>query len=354
MRGGSLWAFIILIPPMIKPFHRELLGVIPFALMASFSNLAVSQQSGPKHPYDSDKSMPEPNIFAAGIISTGDFESHPAFTPDGTTLYFSKDSPAFNFWTICVSYFREGRWSVPEVASFSGQYSDADPFITADGSKFFFISNRPLTPGDKPKEDLDIWMMTKERTGWSAPVNLGAPINSNGSEWYPTIAADGTLYFGSDRAGGKGQTDLYRSRFANGKYSEPENLGPTINTAADEFEPFVAPDQSFLIFMSQRPGGHGRGDLYLSYQRDGNWSVPTNLGDKINSIGAEYSPKISPNGKYFFWSSTRTTIRDSQNKRLSFDELTAMIRAAGNGLGDIYQIDIGALNLEKRESHVRD
>jgi len=179
------------------------------------------------------------------------------------------------------SHFRDGKWIAPEVAPFSGQYSDADPFITADGSKFFFISNRPLKSGEKAKEDLDIWMMTKEGSNWGMPVKPGRAFNSNGSEWYPTLRRMEHSTLVPIAKGGEGHTDLYRSRFVNGKYSEPENLGPTINTAADEFEPFIAPDQSFLIFMSQRPGGHGRGDLYLSYQREGKWTVPVNLGDKM-------------------------------------------------------------------------
>jgi Tol biopolymer transport system component len=322
--------------------------ILLVVLFASQFNIIVAQETpSPKHPYDSDKPLPEPKIFGEDIISTGDFESHPEFTPDGKTLYFLKDSPAFNFWTICVSHFRGGKWTAPEVAPFSGQYSDADPFITSDGAKFFFISNRPLQLSENAKEDMDIWMMTKTGSGWSAAVNLGAPVNSKGSEWYPMVASDGSLYFGSDRDGGKGRTDLYRSRFANGKYSEPENLGPLINTEGDEFEPFISPDESLMIFMSQRPGGHGRGDLYISYQRDGKWTTPVNLGDKINSTGSEYSPKISPNGKYFFWTSTRTTIAPAQEKRLSYDELIKKIRSPGNGLGDIYYIDISALKLEK-------
>ncbi|HXQ34202.1 MAG TPA: hypothetical protein VN843_09330, partial [Anaerolineales bacterium] len=87
--------------------------------------------------------MPEPTIFAEGVISTGDFESHPAFTPDGKTLYFLKSSPTFNFWTIMVTHFKGNKWTSPEVIPISGQYRDADPFITSDGSKFFLISDRP-------------------------------------------------------------------------------------------------------------------------------------------------------------------------------------------------------------------
>jgi hypothetical protein len=321
---------------------------LALALVLGFRVLPALQTL--RGPYAPEKPLSEPTIFGKDIISTGDSESHPAFTADGATLYFLKNSPAFNFWTICESHFADGKWSAPQVTPFSGQYSDADPFITADGSKFFFISNRPIGNRGPPKEDLDIWMMTKEGSGWSAPVNLGFSVNSKGNEWYPTIAADGTLYFGSDREGGFGQTDIYRSKLVNGKYATPENLGAPISTAADEYEPLIAPNQDFLIFMAARPDGKGRGDLYVSYYRDGKWTAPLNLGDKINSAAAEYSPRISPDGRYFFWSSARTTIKAAQEKRLLLPELTNLIRSAGNGLCDIYYIDFAALGLERKRS----
>lgn len=314
------------------------------------SSVAVSLGDTSRPPYASNKPMPDPTIFAEGVVSTGDFESHPAFTPDGKTLYFLKSSPTFNFWTIMVTHFKNNRWTTPEVLSISGQYRDADPFITSDGSKFFFISDRPNNDPDRTQEkrSLDIWMMEKTATGWSAPRNLGASVNSSGDEWYPTVAADGTLYFGSDRAGGKGRTDLYRSRLVDGKYNTPENLGESINSQFDEYEPYIAPDQSYLIFMAARPDGLGGSDLYISYQRNGSWTKAVNLGDKINSKGSEYSPTVSPDGKYFFWSSTRSLVPASQPKRLTYSEFVTKLRGPGNGLGDIYQIDLSALNILPR------
>ncbi len=290
--------------------------------------------------------MSEPTIFAEGVISTGDFDSHPGFTPDGNTLYFLRSDPAFSHWTILVSHFENGSWGTPEVAPFSGQYSDADPFITPDGSRCYFISNRPVTGKTTP--DLDIWMMEKTVTGWSEPKNLGTPVNSPGSEWYPTLATNGTLYFGSDREGGKGRTDIYRARLVDGMYTQAENLGDSINTKFNEFEPLIAPDESFLIFMAGgRADGRGGFDLYISYNLQGAWLTPRNLGDNINSSGNEYSPTISPDGKYFFWTSTRSFTETPLKKPLSYQELINILRSPRNGLGDIYQIDIGALSIGK-------
>lgn len=305
---------------------------------------AATRAKDSSPPYASGKAMPEPTVFGEGVVSTEDYESHPAFTPDGKTLYFLKNSPTFNFWTIVVTHFKNNRWATPEVAPFSGQYRDADPFITGDGAQFFFISDRP-DGAQGGERSLDIWVMQKRGAGWGEPKNLGAPVNGRGNEWHPTVASDGTLYFGSDRPGGKGRTDIYRSRLVNGRYAEPENLGESVNTQFDEFEPYVAPDQSYLIFMAARPDGRGGSDLYLSYNRAGSWTKAVNLGEKINSGGSEYSPKVSPDGKYFFWTSTRGFGSTPRTKRLTYAEFSAGLRGPRNGLGDIYQIDLSALNI---------
>ena len=304
-----------------------------------------TQGSTAASTYQSTQPIRTPVIFGEGVISTGDFESHPAFTPDGRTLYFLKSTPTFSFWTIVVSRFVDGRWTTPEVAPFSGRYSDADPFITADGKKLYFISNRPA-PG-KTTRDLDIWVMDKTENGWSEPRNLGKPVNSDANEWYPTLASDGSLYFGSGRAGGRGATDIYRSQFTGGVYGEPENLGNAINTEFDEYEPLIAPDQSYLIFMAAgRPDGNSQsGDLFLSYRKNGTWTKAINMGNEINSPRNEYSPTLSPDGKYFFFASARG--RRPPEKQMNYEELTGWLRGTRNGLGDIYQIDFSALNISR-------
>ena len=286
-----------------------------------------------------------------GLFSTGDYEAVPEFSPDGKTFYYAKGTPDFNFWTILFSTYENGKWSAPAVAPFSGKYSDADEFITDDNKQMFFISKRPVSADISPNaaDKFDIWMMNKTATGWGEPQNLGKNINSERNEYFPTVTRDGkTLYFGSQRAGGKGGVDLYRSRLVDGKFQPAENLGDAINTEADEFEPLIAPDESYLIFMaSGRADSLGGFDLYISYNENGKWTKPQNLGAPINSAADELSPKISPDGKYFFWSSSRSAIDKSKIKSWSYAELSNSLHSPQNGLGDIYYIDLNELKIKR-------
>jgi Tol biopolymer transport system component len=316
---------------MTMNYRRRLFVLAKLALLSLATPLAAQSPAQ------------QPQIFNANVISTGDDESHPAFTPDGKTLYFLKNTPSFNHWTIVASREQNGKWSTPEVAPFSGQYADADPFITADGERFFFISTRPVN--GKAKEDTDIWMMKEAGDGWSAPEHLAA-VNSETSEWFPTVSKNGNLYFGSERPGGKGRCDLYCSKLVDGQYQAPENLGQPINSAANEVEPFIAPDESYIIFAGTGlPESRGAYDLYVSFRRDNGWTKPENLGDKINSVGWDFSPKVSPDGKWFLFTSNRSFADKPLEKRLSYNELLKKLHEPGNGLRDIYKIEIGALKL---------
>jgi Tol biopolymer transport system component len=321
------------------------LGALPSLLGMCLIHSATSQRPA-RRPYASDQPLKEPTIFGAGVISTGDDESHPAFMPDGRTLYFLKNTPDFSHWTIVVSRFERGRWGEPEVAPFSGQYSDADPFITPDGQRFFFISTRPVD-GNR-KEDNDIWMMEKNGAGWGSPQHLGPTINSEANEWFPTVADNGALYFGSERPGGRGSADIWRAPFTQGGYGAAENLGQPVNSRAGEFEPLIAPDESFLIFAAAgREGGFGAFDLYISWLKEGVWTQPLNLGEGINSSRWDFAPKLSPDGRYFFFASNRSFTDRPLDKRLTYAELIRKLRSPRNGLRDIYQVEASALKLAR-------
>ena len=286
----------------------------------------------------------EPIIFGEGVISTRDYETSITFSPDGNVAYFVKSTPDLSFRVILMSRLEKGKWTTPEVAPFSGEYSDTDPCFSPDGTKIYFASRRPIE-GTTPKADHDLWVVEKTNTGWSEPRHLNAPVNTGSQETSPSVTADGTLYFSSARAGGKGAFDIYRAKLIDGNFAAPENVGDPINTPGPELQVFVTPDDNLLVFVAAgRPDGQGSADLYLSKRTGGAWSAPVNLGNKINSRGADTAPRISSDRRHFYWTSTRGYgFEDQQAHRLSYKELANKLQSAGNSFGDIYQIDLKAV-----------
>ena len=146
--------------------------------------------------------------------------------------------------------------------------------------------------------NFDIWVLEKNDTSWSAPTRLDENINTEAGEWHPTVSKNGDLYFASQRSEGFGQADLYFSKYENGKYHQCENLGATINTGYNEWDPFISPDKSYLIFKSDRPGGYGHMDMYISLAENDNWSAPQNLGPAINTEYMDDTGYVTPDGNY--------------------------------------------------------
>ncbi|HTI58527.1 hypothetical protein [Mucilaginibacter sp.] len=284
-----------------------------------------------------------PQVFQPGVISKGDYESHGTFTPSGDTLYFIKCSYDLKISAICVSYKRNGKWTEPAVASFSGKYMDADPFVAKDGRSLYFMSNRPLRDGDPAKDDTDIWMVRMTKNGWGAPVRLNAPINSEKDEYYPTLADNGNIYFGSTRAGGKGGSDIWCCKYKDGKYQPAENLGDAINTPYHDYEAFIAPDESYLIYNSSRPNGLKNLDFYISYKQNGMWTKAKKLPEPISSNSIDWSPKVTRDGKWFYFGSTRSTDPATPAHADNMQRLNRKLQSANNGLSDIYIVDFEAI-----------
>jgi len=246
-------------------------------------------------------------IFAPGVISTDRSEINSVFAPDRDEFYFTT-------WTtetgtkILVTRQVEGRWSAPEVASFSNHPTDVDLAISYDGKRVFFGTRRPR-PGEAGTREggFDIWFAERTEMGWGEEQYLGPVVNSGKSQVYPTVTGDGTLYFQAVREEGYGKADVYRSRLIDGVYQTPENLGPVINSENYEGDVFIAHDESYLIVsVSGRKDGFGEGDLYISFRNfDDSWSPLKNMGSAINSDKRDFCPMVTPDGKYFFFSSKR-------------------------------------------------
>lgn len=303
-------------------------------------------------------------LFAPGTISTGAYELNAAFTRDGRTLYFARSMPVFpfpnDFTTILVSQRRGEDWSEPRVAEFSGIYSDIDPYLSVDESSLFFMSNRPLAAGGPPRNDFDVWVVERVGAGWGEPRNLGAPVNTRWMEGYPAVAANGNLYFFSLRPGGHGPADIYRARrLHDGRYAEPENLGPSVNTAFAETNVYVAPDESYLIFSSSRLSDpsdpFARMDLYVSFRKEDGWSEAESLGEKVNTAGWEFTPMVTPDGKYLFFTRAvpRRDLRYRGARAISYRDFSALLNGPRNGLGDVFFVEMSALRPEWKPSGER-
>lgn len=254
------------------------------------------------------QSKKEPQMFAEGVISTGQTadELFISFTPDMKNLYFTKRLPGGVF-TIYFSQTVSGRWSEPQVAPFSGKYKDQGPFVSPDGKRIFFYSNRPLQ-GDKPRPDNDLWVVEKTTAGWGTAKHLGPQINSDLNEAHPSVDRFGNLYFWvfEEKSDGFGKSDIYVSRPENGEYRTAQNLGNQINSHYYESSPFVSPDGRYLLFCRDDvPGDLGKADIYISYFRKNNWTTPRPLKRGVNSSQFDFAPLVSPDKKYFFFSSNR-------------------------------------------------
>jgi len=248
-----------------------------------------------------------PELFARGIVSTDRIEFGNTFSPDGREFYFTRFVGEKKLSTILFVKTANDRWVNPQVAPFSGNYSDVDPAFSRDGRQLYFSSNRPLKGAGGPKEDYDIWVVNRMESGWSEPVNPGFPVNSEKDDFAPSVAQNGAIYFASNREGGLGQTDFYCSRWMAEKYGEPENLGEKINTKYREGDGFVSADGNVFLFSAFVPGNLGSGDLYISFKgKDGKWTQARNLGSGINSAGNEFTPAATADGKYMFFASDRT------------------------------------------------
>ena len=248
----------------------------------------------------------EPEVFAPEIISTEVGEGCSGFMSDGKLFLFARRGRGILFTEL-----RGGAWTTPKEAGFSSKYQDADFIIAPGGKTVFFASGRPVEEGGPSLRDHNIWKTARTSSGWTEPELLANPVNTDAHESYPSLSAGGTLYFFSRREGGFGQSDLYRSELSNGGYEDVINLGASINTEHHEVDPFVAPDESYLIFASDRPGGHGSDDFYVCFKgSDGEWLAPMNMGDKINSPYTEYIVNVTLDGKYLFYTSDKNGSRD--------------------------------------------
>lgn len=192
-----------------------------------------------------------------------------------------------------------GVWETPEKAIF-GPIADADACtFSPDGNRIYFTSF--YTPPDSDIERERIWYVNRTNKGWSEPEIIDTVINAHPTHWTFSFAKNGNLYFTSEIEGAKGGQSIYLSRFDGKKYLEPGELGDAINTTGREFAPFIATDESYLLFT--RHGNETKkADIYISFRdSNGTWSDALDMGATINTESNEVCTSVSPDGKYLFF-----------------------------------------------------
>jgi outer membrane protein OmpA-like peptidoglycan-associated protein len=293
-------SFSTLPPVMVKKVSKYLAN-------SSFAVVAI------QHP------LPFKAINMGDSINSKASEYCPAMTADEKTFYYTILRPNERYQGgnggFGVAKFQEdiyssentnGKWSKGKSVSDLVNTSDNEGAIciSADGQTLYYtVCNREGDFGS-----CDIYMVKKNGDMWGNPVNIGAPINSDKFESQPSLSSDGmTLYFTSNRSGGLGKTDIWKSqKQANGEWGVPVNLGPKINTCESEQSPFIHADSRTLYYTSSGLPGMGEDDFYLSrMDNNGDWTTPKNLGYPINSIASERSLVVNAAGTKGYFASER-------------------------------------------------
>lgn len=261
-----------------------------------------------KKEHNTDKYVFAPVNVGDGINSA-DLEYYPSVTIDNKTLVFTRRVKGRNE-DFFVSVQKDNEWSEAKGidGDINSNYNEGAQNISQDGEWLVFTGcNFPVGLGS-----CDLFFSTLTKKGWSTPENMDAPVNSEFWESSPCLSPDKReLYFSSNRPGGYGGKDIYVSRrMANGSWSEPENLGPDINTAGDESCPFIHADNQTMYFTSNGLTGYGGDDLFLARKNaNGNWGSVENLGYPINTIENEGSLVVAADGKTAYYASDRADTR---------------------------------------------
>ncbi len=303
-------------------------------VLVLFTGLLADRKPGLKDltgPYMGEKGPGKiPEIFLPGIISTKKgWEAAGSFSPDGKEYFFTKRATIKGMANrIFHMEIKNDKWTDPEPAPFAEDIVEYESFVSPDGKTIFFNSDRPRPAVTNAKGE--IWYVEKTEKGWGEPKYLSTKINK---DWvmFVTASENNNLYF---TAGYNRKFGIYRSKFVNGKYLEPEFLPDEINYLRGA-HPFIAKDESYLIFDAQ-PEGMGKSQLFISFKkRNGGWTKAMKFDKTINATYTENIPNVSPDGKYLFFTRSNDIywvsadiIADMKKKVLGEEEAGGPLRRA--------------------------
>jgi len=239
-----------------------------------------------------------PQIFAPGLISDmGRMHSFVSFSQDLETMFWNTIPPK-----IMMMKMVDGKWTMPEVVPFSNTNNNQSPFVTGD-NKVYFSSTRSGGQGQ-----LDTWYTIYFEEGFIEPVNLGEGVNSEKLESQPTVSDLNNLFFTGTVEGKLYNKGIYFSNYVNGEFVEPVLLPEPINILDSnilDYTPFIAPDESYLLFCSNRQNPERElCHIYISYKNEnGDWMEPIDLSVKMGFENSSKFPYVTPDNKFLFFSS---------------------------------------------------
>jgi hypothetical protein len=278
---------------------KSMVAVCAMGVIALFG--VVAHGSGP----GDDSTSPEvaylgqqppgrsPEVFGRGVISEAGYLLHGpvVFSPDMRDVYWAVIPPA-----IMWSSFVEEGWSEPQPLQLKGRGVQS-PAVSADGARLYYQA-----VGEKSNGNLEIWWVDRTPEGWGEPVNAGPLVNSDRLQSQPCLAADGTLYYTGTLQGVEFERGIYRSRLIEGEYGSPELLSGGINSEHINYCPWVARDESYLLFASSRPRAEEPLYLHVSFRLgDGSWSEPQGIHEALGFEAEARFPSVSPDGRYLFF-----------------------------------------------------
>lgn len=241
-------------------------------------------------------------VFGEDVISTDAFEFAITFSPKTDEMFFTRRKPEADN-EIYTMKLVDGVWSDPELAFFTPEKGwDFEPHIDPQGDRLYFGSIRPINDTIE-KRGLHQWYSEKTANGWSKPVPLKEPFLDR-FVMYLTSSKNGNLYFTSAEEGAPRENGgIYSSIHKEGKYGSVKRMGKDINLPELKWKahPFIAPDESYIIFDGESDSGFGENDLYISFNKNGTWTEAYNLGPEINTDQTEMCASVSPDGKYLFF-----------------------------------------------------
>lgn len=289
-------------------------------------------------------------LLGAGVISTGLQETSATFMPDGNSVYFMRSDFAEKDDTILVSRRQQGRWSTPEVASFSGQWHDSEPSLSPDGKRLFFVSNRPVVEGGAPLmaemsgqrfAGTNLWYVELQADGrWGQPVHVDGALNEGAMLYSPSVARNGDVYFSAHRPDSGKAYQIYVARRTASGYAAPErvNLGDVEHNRMD---PCIDPDQRFILYAGNEGDSIGSADIYMAFrQPDGSWGKPEHLGGDVNSASLEIAPSLGHGFGELYVSSNRQDEVRFPKPVDTLPSLQSRLQGALNGSRNIWRVDI--------------